>query len=95
MMGNFPGKYELEVIGGTTGSSCEREGKTGNIYVFSPGTYWFMVSSKDGGIHPLLPMISPSRKFVKQRQEMVFLELEFHRKMVLKLSRAGMEDLLM
>lgn len=49
MLGKFPGKFELEVVGATTGSTCNREGKTGNLYVFSPGTYWFMVSSKDGG----------------------------------------------
>ncbi|WP_276949665.1 hypothetical protein [Acetatifactor muris] len=49
LQGSFPGKYELEVVGVTENSSYRYEGKTGSLYEFSPGTYWFRVSSKDGG----------------------------------------------
>lgn len=49
MIGNYPGKYELGILGSTAGAVGEREGNTGNVYVFSPGTYWFIVRSMDGG----------------------------------------------
>lgn len=49
MFGNYPGKYELGVLGSTEGAEWGLEGKTGNVYVFSPGTYWFIVRSLDGG----------------------------------------------
>jgi hypothetical protein len=49
MFGNYPGKFELGILGSTEGAEWEREGNTGNVYVFSPGTYWFIVRSLDGG----------------------------------------------
>lgn len=49
MFGNYPGKYELGVLASTEGAEWGLEGNNGNVYVFSPGTYWFIVRSLDGG----------------------------------------------
>lgn len=49
MIGGYPEGFELGILGSSPGAVCEREGNTGNVYVFSPGTYWFIVRSTNGG----------------------------------------------
>lgn len=47
--GNFPSSYDFKLRYASQGASAKLFGNSGNTYVFSPGTYWFVVNTKDGG----------------------------------------------
>lgn len=49
IVGSLPDSYGLKLIGMSTGGQCEPLGDSGNNYKFAPGTYWFKVSTNDGG----------------------------------------------
>ena len=49
IVGSLPSSYGLKLVGMSTGAQCDPLGDAGNNYRFAPGTYWFKVSTNDGG----------------------------------------------
>jgi len=47
IVGSYPSSYEVELLGYTAEGDCQKVDQ--GIYSFAPGTYWFMMSTKDGG----------------------------------------------